>query len=59
MNANGMDGVGSHGGPAGMDANDLFAEFFGGGMRFGFDFGGMGGPGFPKRTKGQDSVISV
>lgn len=40
----------------GMDPADIFAELFGGGMNFGFDFGGPGSRG-PRRTKGQDSNI--
>ena len=38
----------------GADPADLFAELFGGGMHFGFDFGQGRGP---KRTKGQDSTV--
>nr|VWO95890.1 Uncharacterized protein [Ganoderma boninense] len=55
----GMDGMSGRGGPGfgpGMDPTDIFAELFGGGMNFGFDFGGPGSRG-PKRTKGQDSHI--
>ena len=54
-----MDGMSGRGGPGfgpGMDPTDIFAELFGGGMNFGFDFGGPGSRG-PKRTKGQDSHI--
>lgn len=41
-------------------AAEMFAEMFGGGAHFGFDFGH--GPGFSfggpqRRTKGEDSVI--
>ncbi|KAL6302474.1 DnaJ-domain-containing protein [Sparassis latifolia] len=53
----GMDGVSGRGahGAGGMDAADLFAELFGHGMQFGFDFG----PGSrPRRTKGEDTVIT-
>ncbi|TFY82878.1 hypothetical protein EWM64_g1132 [Hericium alpestre] len=57
-----MEGVsgrgGAGGGPAGMNADDIFADLFGGGMHFGFDMGGgMGGGRFKRRTKGEDSVI--
>lgn len=45
---------GGSGGP-GMDPADLFSELFGG-MHFGFDFGGPGSG--PRRTKGEDSVIT-
>ncbi|OBZ72469.1 DnaJ subfamily A member 2 [Grifola frondosa] len=53
----GKAGVLGRGGPGpSMDAADLFAELFGGGMQFGFDFGpGSRGP---RRSKGEDSVIS-
>ncbi|KAJ7722753.1 hypothetical protein DFH07DRAFT_856632 [Mycena maculata] len=58
----GMDGL-SGGGPGmgGMDAADLFAQFFqasggGGGMPFGFDFGGGAGPS-RRRRKGEDTEI--
>jgi len=58
----GMDGVAGKrggGGPGpGMDPADIFAELFGGGgpgVRFGFDFGGGARP---RRTKGEDSVIT-
>lgn len=49
---------GSGPGMGGMDADDLFAHMFGGGMRF--DMGGGGGPGRPKKggpRKGEDSKI--
>jgi DnaJ family protein A protein 2 len=41
-----------------MDPADIFADLFGGGggMQFGFDFGGPGG-GARRPRKGQDSVI--
>ena len=55
----GVDGIsGKRGGPGmgGADPADIFAELFGGGMRFGFDFGGPPGS-RPPRTKGEDSVI--
>lgn len=55
----GMDGLTGRGGPEGMDAADLFAQFFAGagGPAFGFDFGqGAGGP-RRQRGKGDDSVI--
>ena len=50
-----MDGLngGGAGGP-GVDPNDIFAELFGGGLRFGFDFGPSSRP---RRSKGEDSVI--
>lgn len=53
----GMDGMsrgGPGGGPGGMNAEDVFAELFGG-MRFGFDFGP--GPRGSTRGRGDDSVI--
>lgn len=56
----GMEGLSGPGGPGGgMDPADIFADLFGGGggMNFGFDFGGMGGGGPQRRKKGQDSVI--
>ena len=40
----------------GMDTADIFSELFGGGMHFGFDFGGAG-PRGARRTKGNDSTI--
>jgi DnaJ family protein A protein 2 len=48
-----MEGItgGGRGGP-GMDAADLFAQFFGGGFEFG---PGTGAP--RRRRKGEDSVI--
>ncbi|KAF9466534.1 DnaJ-domain-containing protein [Collybia nuda] len=55
----GMDGLNGPGGSEGMDAADLFAQFFAGagGASFGFDFGpGAGGP-RRSRGKGDDSVI--
>lgn len=63
----GLSGPGGGGGPAGgMNAEDLFAQFFagagggggggGGGNPFGFSFGpGAGGP--HQRRKGQDEVV--
>ncbi|KAF8623722.1 hypothetical protein AX17_007419 [Amanita inopinata Kibby_2008] len=49
----GMDGLSKTAGP-GMDANDLFAQFFGGG----FSFDSAPGTSFGRgRRKGQDSVI--
>ena len=48
-----MEGMGGARGPD-VDPADIFAELFGGGMHFGFDFGGPGGP---RRGKGEDSVI--
>ncbi|KAF7327437.1 DNAj-like protein subfamily a member 2-like protein [Mycena kentingensis (nom. inval.)] len=49
----GIDGLKSGGGMPGMD--DLFAQFFaGGGMRFGFDFGG---PSSRRRGTGDDTVV--
>ncbi|TFY60811.1 hypothetical protein EVG20_g7283 [Dentipellis fragilis] len=55
----GMEGVSGRGGPGGgPNPEDIFADLFGGGMRFDFgSFGGMGGGAFRKRTKGEDSVI--
>ncbi|KAJ7086075.1 hypothetical protein B0H15DRAFT_356503 [Mycena belliarum] len=48
-------------GMGGMDAADLFAQFFqasGGGAQFGFDFGPGRGPGGGRRRgKGEDAVI--
>lgn len=52
----GMDGLRADNG---MDAADLFAQFFGGGgggPQFAFDFGGGAGPS-RRRNKGQDSVL--
>lgn len=58
----GLDGISGRGGPGGADqaAAEMFAEMFGAGMHFGFDFGqgsgfSFGGP--RRRTKGDDSVI--
>ncbi|KAJ7510373.1 hypothetical protein B0H11DRAFT_1958726 [Mycena galericulata] len=58
----GMDGLnGGMPGMGGMDAAELFAQFFqasGGGMNFGFDFGpGGAGPSGRRRGKGEDAVI--
>ena len=52
----GLTGPGGAG-PSGMNAEDLFAQFFGGtGATFGFDFGpGAGGP--SRKRKGQDEVV--
>ncbi|CDO74911.1 hypothetical protein BN946_scf184988.g18 [Trametes cinnabarina] len=50
----GGPGFGGMGGMGGMDPADIFAELFGGGMNFGFDYGPSRGP---RRTKGQDSHI--
>ncbi|KAJ7220067.1 hypothetical protein GGX14DRAFT_515449 [Mycena pura] len=54
----GMDGLNSRGGGmGGMDAADMFAQFFassGGGMNFGFDFGA--GPSH-RKSKGENTVI--
>jgi len=54
----GMDGLNSRGGGMdGMDAADMFAQFFassGGGMKFGFDFGA--GPSH-RKSKGENTVI--
>ncbi|KAI0671519.1 DnaJ-domain-containing protein [Trametes maxima] len=52
MSRGGGGGPGFRG--AGMDPADIFAELFGQGMNFGFDFGPTQGP---RRTKGQDSHI--
>jgi DnaJ family protein A protein 2 len=51
-----MDGITGHEhGAHGMDASDLFAQFFGGETGYGFSFGpGFGGK---RRGKGADSVI--
>jgi len=50
-----MDGLGGpQGGPA-RHGPDIFAEFFGGGGIFGFDFGSRSRP--SQRHKGEDSVI--
>ncbi|KIM84281.1 hypothetical protein PILCRDRAFT_68322 [Piloderma croceum F 1598] len=55
----GMAGLAGPGGagPQGMNADDLFAQFFGtAGASFGFDFGpGSGGPN--RKRKGQDEVV--
>lgn len=54
----GVEGRGGSGGPRGMDAADLFAEFFENstpGM-FGFNFG-PGANGSSRRRKGQEDVI--
>ncbi|THH30004.1 hypothetical protein EUX98_g4195 [Antrodiella citrinella] len=57
-----MDGISKRpggGGPGpGMDPADIFSELFGGGpgARFGFDFGGPTSR--PRRTRGEDSVIT-
>jgi DnaJ family protein A protein 2 len=55
----GMDSLHGPGpGMGGMDAADLFAQFFessGGGMPFGFDFGA--GPSRRRRGTGEDTVI--
>lgn len=55
----GMAGLAGPGGsgPRGMNADDLFAQFFGAaGASFGFDFGpGSGGPN--RKRKGQDEVV--
>jgi DnaJ homolog subfamily A member 2 len=38
--------------------DDIFAQFFGGGAQFGFDFGpGMGGGGRRRPGKGEDTVV--
>ncbi|KAF7312123.1 DNAj-like protein subfamily a member 2-like protein [Mycena indigotica] len=51
--ANGIDGLKSGSGMSGMD--DLFAQFFaGGGMHFGFDFGG---PSSRRRGASDDTVV--
>ena len=52
----GMEGLsapGRGGGPD-IDPADLFAELFGGGMHFGFDFAGQG---MHKKSRGEDQVI--
>ncbi|KAI0784164.1 DnaJ-domain-containing protein [Abortiporus biennis] len=51
----GVSGRGGGGGGPTMDPADLFSELFGGGMHFGFDFGGPGSR--PRRSRGEDSVI--
>ncbi|KAJ6631010.1 hypothetical protein B0H10DRAFT_1980333 [Mycena sp. CBHHK59/15] len=57
----GMEGLhGPGSGMGGMDAADIFAQFFeasGGGMQFGFDFGGGGAGPSRRRGKGEDTVI--
>jgi DnaJ homolog subfamily A member 2 len=56
----GMEGITGHAGRGpGVDAADLFAQFFGGGdaePMFGFNFG-PGGGASRRRRKGEDSVI--
>ncbi|KAJ6468437.1 hypothetical protein C8R45DRAFT_1018793 [Mycena sanguinolenta] len=56
---NGIDGLTGRGaGMGGVDPADIFATFFGaggGGMHFGFDFGGAGPS--RRRGKGEDTVI--
>jgi DnaJ family protein A protein 2 len=48
-----MDGLTGGGSGPGMDAADMFAQFFGGGQpTFGFDFGSG-----RRADKGEDSVI--
>ncbi|TFK27171.1 chaperone regulator [Coprinopsis marcescibilis] len=47
----GMEGVARGAGPNDVDPAEMFAQFFGGGGGFGFNFG----PG--RRTKGEDEVI--
>ena len=52
-----MDGLSGPGGPGGMDAADLFSQFFASGNpMFGFDFGPDVGSG-RRKGKGEDSVI--
>jgi len=52
-----MDGLSGPGGAGGMDAADLFSQFFGSGNpMFGFDFGPDIGSG-RRKGKGEDSVI--
>ncbi|TFK49892.1 DnaJ-domain-containing protein [Heliocybe sulcata] len=56
--SSGMEGVAGRGGggPGGMDAADLFEQFFGGsGMHFGFDFGAGSRGG--RRRNSSDSII--
>ncbi|KAJ7454798.1 DnaJ-domain-containing protein [Mycena latifolia] len=57
----GMDGLNNPGaGMGGMDAADLFAQFFqasGGGAQFGFNFGPGGAGPSRRRGKGEDAVI--
>ncbi|KAF8150772.1 DnaJ-domain-containing protein [Crassisporium funariophilum] len=57
--AHGIDGLTGPGGSHGMDAADLFAQFFAGGHpAFGFDFGpDTGAPGRRRGGKGEDSII--
>ena len=47
----GISGPGRGGGPD-IDPADIFAELFGG-MHFGFDFGGPGGPG---KKRGNETI---
>jgi DnaJ-class molecular chaperone len=56
----GMEGLSRGAGMGGMDAADLFAQFFqasGGGMNFGFDFGPGGAGPSRRRGKGEDTMI--